>query len=121
MDTVLGFPAAVKRNPARFGVTGPVDDAVASLDEALEEALKKRAFSYVNSNGKEVPLTLKDVADRAKLFEMAYNPNDCIEIRWAAPNDSTERSSCHMRAPKHQTAKMTRYRTWFATRKRPPR
>jgi hypothetical protein len=124
MDTVLGFPAVVQRNPTRFGVAGTaeqIERAVAALRKSLETSLTKRTFSYANSDGNAVQLTLKNVVDRAKAFEMAYNPNDCIEIRWSAPADSPERSPCRTHAPQHQTAKMTRYRNWFATRTRPSR
>lgn len=121
LDTVLGFPGAVGRNPARFGVTGPVEQAVAALKTSLDASLRKRSFSYVNSDAKTIELSLFDVSLRAKAFEMAYNPNDCVEIRWAAPDGSPERASCRRHAPGPQQSKMTQYRDWFATRKRPSR
>ena len=58
-------------------------------------------------------LSLKDVIDRSVDFEMAYNPNDCVELRWAAPDNSAEASTCKRHAPREQRAKMTKYRTWF--------
>jgi len=122
MDTVLGFPDGVKRTPDRFGVApAEVETKVAELRSYLDRELANKTFSYVKSDGAKQPLTVKDVVDRAKAFEMAYNPNDCVEIRWAAPEGSDERSTCHQFAPAGQREKMKRYRSWFAERKRPPR
>jgi hypothetical protein len=50
---------------------------------------------------------------------MAYNPNDCVERRWGAPEGSAELRSCHGQAPAEQRARMDEYREWFATRRRP--
>jgi hypothetical protein len=50
-------------------------------------------------------------------YEMAYNPNDCVEVRWAAPENSQEASTCKRHAPQAQRAKMSsEYRTWFRER-----
>jgi len=122
IDTVLGFPEAVKRRPERFGVAPTsVDATMAELYVYMKDQLGKMRLSYVRSDGVEQPLTVADVVARAADFEMAYNPNDCVEIRWAAPEASPERASCQRRAPSHQTAKMRSYRPWFAERRRPPR
>ncbi len=121
LDTVLGFPDAVKRNPARFGIAGGADATVAALRTTLEASLGAHRFSYKNSAGQAVELSLKDLVVRMKALEMAYNPNDCVEIRWAAPEGSPERSTCRRHAPQHQLAKMAQYRAWFASRKRPAR
>jgi hypothetical protein len=66
-------------------------------------------------------LALKDVIERAVDLEMAYNPNDCVELRWGAPDKSDEASTCRRHASPAQRAKMTKYRTWFHERRRPPR
>ena len=66
-------------------------------------------------------LALKDVVDRAADLEMAYNLNDCVELRWGAPDKSDEASTCKRHAPSAQRAKMTKYRAWFHERRRPPR
>jgi hypothetical protein len=50
---------------------------------------------------------------------MAYNPNDCVEIRWAAPPGSDEIKTCQRHAPAEQIAEMERLRAWFSTRDRP--
>jgi hypothetical protein len=49
-------------------------------------------------------------------FEMAYNPNDCVELRWGAPENSEEASTCKRHAPQAQRAKMSEYRAWFRER-----
>ena len=52
---------------------------------------------------------------------MAYNVNDCVELRWGAPDESEEASTCKRRASGGQREKMTEYRAWFNERRRPPR
>jgi hypothetical protein len=52
---------------------------------------------------------------------MAYNINDCVELRWGAPEESEEASTCKRRASDAQRQKMTEYRAWFSERRRPPR
>jgi hypothetical protein len=61
------------------------------------------------------------VVDRVTSLEMAYNVNDCVELRWGAPDKSDEASTCKRHAPGAQRAKMTKYRPWFQERRRPPR
>jgi hypothetical protein len=54
-------------------------------------------------------------------FEMAYNPNDCVELRWGAADNSEESATCRRHAPSAQRDKMSKYREWFHERRRPPR
>jgi hypothetical protein len=56
------------------------------------------------------------VLDRTAALEMAYNPNDCVELRWGAPPNSDEASTCERHAPAEQRAKMIKYRSWFQER-----
>jgi hypothetical protein len=65
-------------------------------------------------------LTIEEILKRKEAFEMAYNPNDCVEIRWGAPDGSEELSSCRRRAPASQQEKMRSLRHWFRERLRPP-
>jgi len=51
---------------------------------------------------------------------MAYNLNDCVELRWGAPENSEEAATCKRHASSAQRAKMMEYRTWFHDRRRPP-
>ena len=122
IDTVLDLPSALKRTPARFGVTpDKLEIALKEVSEALEIALKARTFEYTKSDGQKQTLSLWDLTKRQQALEMAYNPNDCVEERWGASEGSEEHKTCHRHAPKSQRRKMKRYRPWFSERKRPPR
>lgn len=120
MDTVTGFPDVVRRNPARFGLTErTVDAAIARTTTRQQEALAERSFSYMRSDQHSQTFTLADVIARRPGFEMSYNPNDCAEIRWAAPEGSEEMASCRRHAPAEHRARMRTYREWFSSRRRP--
>lgn len=120
IDTVLAFPAEVRATPERFGIApANVEATVAALEKGLRAELERRTFEYKLSTGKVQTLTLADVTDRAKAFEMSYNPNDCPEIRWGAPEGSSEMTTCARNAPPEQRAEMDKVRRWFATRSRP--
>ena len=123
MDVVRGFPDRVARRPERYAM--PKEKSVAAVKAELESALASelpaRKFSYTRSDGSAWTLTLKDVLDRVMALEMAYNLNDCVELRWGAPEKSEEASTCKRHASSAQRAKMTQYRTWFHERRRPPR
>jgi hypothetical protein len=87
----------------------------------LASELAARKFTYTRSDGSAWTLTLKDVLDRATVLEMAYNVNDCVELRWGAAEKSDEASTCKRFAPAAQRAKMLKYRSWFNERRRPLR
>ncbi len=123
IDVVRGFPDRVARRPNRYAM--PAGKSVAAvkaeLNGVLASELASRSFSYTRSDGSAWTLALKDVLDRATSLEMAYNPNDCVELRWGAPDRGDEASTCRRHAPSAQRAKMTEYRAWFHERRRPPR
>ena len=54
-------------------------------------------------------------------LEMAYNVNDCVELRWGASDKSDEAATCKRHAPGAQRGKMAEYRAWFHERRRPAR
>jgi len=118
IDVVSGFPDRVARQPQRFAMPNDkdVDQVKAELQNVLASELATRKFAYTRSDGSSWTLSLKDVIDRAEALEMAYNPNDCVELRWGAPPDSEEVSTCKRYAPAAQRAKMIKYRTWFQER-----
>jgi len=91
------------------------------LESVLASELATRKFSYPRTDGSPWTLTLKDVIDRATLLEMAYNVNDCVELRWGAAEKSDEAATCRRHASVAQRAKMSEYRAWFRERRRPPR
>jgi len=118
IDVVRGFPDRVARRPERYAIPNgkSVAQVRAELQSVLGSELSARKFSYTRSDGSPWMLTLKDVVDRADALEMAYNPNDCVELRWGAPDNSDEASTCRRHAPAAQRAKMTQYRAWFRER-----
>ena len=123
IDVVRGFPDRVVRRPERYAMPKEksVAEVKAELEGVLASELSARKFSYPRSDGSTWTLALKDVIDRVADLEMAYNPNDCVELRWGAPDKSEEASTCKRQASGAQRAKMTQYRTWFHERRRPPR
>ena len=123
IDVVRGFPDRVARRPERYAMpTGKsVADVKAELQNVLASELAVRKITYTRSDGSAWTLALKDVLDRTAALEMAYNVNDCVELRWGASEKSDEASTCKRHASVAQRAKMTKYRAWFHERRRPPR
>lgn len=123
IDVVNGFPDRVARKPERYAM--PKDRSAASvkadMQTMLASELASRKFSYLRSDGSPWTLAVKDVVDRAPLLEMAYNVNDCVELRWGASDKGDESSTCKKHAPGAQRAKMDKYRVWFHERRRPVR
>jgi len=124
IDVVRGFPDRVIRRAARYTMpNGKGADVVKSeLQDVLTSELASRKISYTRSDGSQWTLSLKDVVDRMTDFEMAYNPNDCAELRWAARDNTDEAATCKRHAPQTQRAKMSsEYRVWFRERRWPTR
>src|SRR5262249_35139528 len=121
IDVVRGFPDRVARRPERYAMPKDksVADVKAELQSVLASDLPTRKFSYTRSDGSAWTLSLKDINDRVTDLEMAYTLNDCVELRWGAPANSEEATTCQRHAPPAQRAKMTGYRTWFHERRRP--
>lgn len=120
LDTVARFPDRVAASPERFGIASDgVGEVVARLREALARELEARKITYRGSDGTARSRSLAEIVERQEALEMAYNPNDCVEIRWLALPDSDEMASCKRRAPESQQRRMQAYRGWFATRRRP--
>ena len=115
IDVVRGFPDRVARRPERYAMPAgkSMADMKAELQDKLASEFAARKFSYIRSDGSPWTLTLKDVGDRVAELEMGYNPNDCVEVRWGAPENSEEASTCKGHAPETQRAKMMEYRNWF--------
>jgi hypothetical protein len=123
IDVVRTFPDRVARRPERYAMPKgkSVADVKAELEGVLAAELASRKFAYTRTDGSAWTLALKDVLDRVGDLEMAYNLNDCVELRWGAPAKSEEASTCKRYAPSAQRAKMEEYRAWFHERRRPPR
>jgi hypothetical protein len=123
IDVVRTFPDRVARRPERYAMPKgrSAADVKAELQSVLASELSARKFAYTRSDGSSWTLAVKDVVDRVAALEMAYNVNDCVELRWGAADKSEEASTCKRRASSAQRAKMTEYRAWFHERRRPPR
>ena len=123
IDVVRSFPERVARRPERYAMPQDksVADVKAELETMLTSELAERKFSYTRSDGSQWTLALKEVLDRMAGLEMAYNLNDCVELRWGAAENSEEAVTCKRRAPSAQRQKMSEYRAWFSERRRPPR
>jgi hypothetical protein len=121
IDVVRSFPERAARRPERyrFPEGTSAGSLRADLDRILEREAGARTFSYEGSDGTERELTLADVLARAEALEMAYNPNDCIEIRWGAPEGGDEMDACRRHAPASQRRMMDGFRVWFRERRRP--
>jgi hypothetical protein len=121
IDTVLEFPDKAARNPEAYEMAGRKvpDEVRRELQALLDKRAGELEFTYTRSNGRPQALTLAEVFRRKDAFEMGYNPNDSVEIRWGAPEGSEEGASARRRAPAPQLAKMKDLRPWFHKRLRP--
>jgi len=124
IDVVRGFPERVARRPERYAMPAGKSavDVKGALDAKLAAELAARTFVYTRSDGSEWTLKLADVVARMADLEVAYNINDCVEVRWGAPEGSDEAKTCERRAPEAQRKRMAEvFRAWFSERRRPPR
>lgn len=122
IDAVLGFPDRVASSPQDFKVstsTSP-EEIKSKLQSILERKVSELTISYTRTDGSSQELTLAEILNRKDAFEMAYNPNDGIEIRWGAPENSNERATCRRHAPAYQQNTMLAVRQWFNKRLHPP-
>jgi hypothetical protein len=122
MDAVLDFPDLVVRSPEDFNISRLVstEQVKNKLQSILDQKVSKLSITYTRSNGSLQKLTVGEILKRRDTFEMAYNPNDGIEIRWGAPGNSDEMATCHRHAPSNQLETMRSVRTWFHKRLHPP-
>jgi hypothetical protein len=122
MDAVLDFPDLVARTPGGFKISKNIspEQVKESLQSILEQKVSELSINYTHTDGTIQKLTIADILNRKDAFEMAYNPNDGIEIRWGAPENSEERAFCRRHAPPNQLEKMLLVRNWFHKRLHPP-
>jgi hypothetical protein len=123
LDVVRGFPARVARRPERYAMPAGKSpkDVESALTAILDRELKSRSVAYTRTDGSSQSLTLAEVLTRSAAFEVTYNLNDCVEVRWGATPGTNEASTCRGHAPADQKARMETYRAWFHDRRRPPR
>ena len=120
MDEVTRFPDRVVKQPGRFAMPAGRAAPEVSLDLKTQHDTFTAAhrFTYIKSDGTEQTLTMAQLLDRQTALQVAYNPNDCVELRWGASGD--ELKTCKRRAPAEQQSLMKKYRPWFRDRFRPP-
>jgi hypothetical protein len=122
LRVLLDLPTRITRHPELFVLGERKPAEVRKEIEALhDKEIRNRSIEYRRSNGASFRLTVADILARRTALEMAYNPNDCIEIRWGAPEGTPERATCQRHAPADQQSRMAEYRTWFHNRTRPSR
>jgi len=121
IDTILEFPDKVARDPAAYDMGGrkTADEIRRELVAFLKKRAAELGVTYVGSDGSSRVLTLEEIFRRTEAFEMGYNPNDSIEIRWGAPAGSAELRTARRRAPASQLAMMRALQPWFKKRLRP--
>ena len=103
IDVVRGFPDHVARRADRFAIPAgkSAADMKSQLQAVLASELASRKITYTRSDGSPWTLSLKDVIARAADFEMAYNPNDCAELRWVLRKAATKpQPASAMRLPR---------------------
>ena len=121
IDTILGFPDKVAGDPEAYEASGKKtpDEVRRGLLALQKKWASELTITYRRSDGTPRVLTLEDIFARRDAFEMGYNPNDSVEVRWGAPEGSEERSTAGRRAPASQIEKMKALRPWFHKRLRP--
>jgi hypothetical protein len=110
---VIAFPKWFALRPGESAARAKV-----AMDALFASYTRSQGIVYTRSDGTSQTLTLAQIIERRRGLEVAYNPNDCIELRWGG--DAAEMKSCRRRAPKEQRERMQRYRSWFTARNRPP-
>ena len=122
LRVLTGLPARISEHPELFVLGGRKPAEVRAEIETLhEQQIHERAIAYRRSDGSAFKLTVADILARRPALEMAYNPNDCVELRWGASAGTGDFATCARHAPDEQRARMQEYRAWFHEAKRPPR
>ena len=122
MNVLLKFPEKIENYPELFHLTAQSVQQVKTEIEQLHDTLiAEKKIQYIRSNGEPWELSVADILARQSAFEMGYNPNDCVEIRWGAEAGTEEYASCRRHAPAAQIKQMTAVREWFREAKRPAR
>jgi hypothetical protein len=122
MNVLTALPDRIVRHPELYVLGGRRPEEARAEVEALHaRRVRERTIIYTRSDGSPWTLTVADLLARKAAFEIAYNPNDCVEVRWGAAAGADEHVPCRRRAPEEQRARMAAYRAWFHEARRPPR
>jgi hypothetical protein len=122
LDVLARMPSRVSAHPELFALNGKKPHEVAAeLEKLHQRRIQERQVEYRRSDGSPFKVTVAEVYRRRAGFEMAYNPNDCVEVRWGADSSSPDYATCKRHAPDDQHARMLEARAWFHDMRRPPR
>jgi hypothetical protein len=122
LNVLARLPARVSAHPELFVLGGRKPDELrAELEKLHQRRIHERRVEYRRSDGTLFPLTVADVYARRSALEMAYNPNDCVEVRWGADPKTADYATCKRHAPAEQQSRMQEYRAWFHEARRPSR
>ncbi len=122
INVLQQLPERIIRHPELFRLHNQSpEQAREEIERYHAQRISEHQIGYTRSDGSTWPLTIAEVLARRSAFEIAYNPNDCAEIRWGAKPGSDEYATCRRHAPTEQRAKMQQYRSWFREARRPAR
>jgi hypothetical protein len=122
LDVLTRLPARVSGHPELFVLGNRKPEALrAELEDLHQRRIHERKVEYRRSDGTPFALTVAEVYARRAAFEMAYNPNDCAEVRWGADSSTADYATCKRHAPTEQRSRMLEYRPWFHEARRPSR
>ena len=120
INVLNGLPKKLVRAPALFVLKAKnPEEAKAEIEQYPAKRIQEQSIHYTRTDGSSWELSVAEVLGRKPAYEMAYNPNDCAEIRWGAKPDTVEYATCRRYAPAEQRAKMEQYRVWFHETRRP--
>lgn len=120
INVLDSLPDKIVHHPELFVLNGQSPkEAKAKIEQHHARRIHEHSIRYTRTDGSSWELSLAEVLARKPAYEMAYNPNDCPEIRWGAQPNTEEYSTCRRYAPAAQRAKMEQYRNWFREARRP--
>src|SRR6185503_1821364 len=122
INVLLALPDRIVKHPELYNLGGRKPEVVRTeITKLHESSIGARGITYTRTDGSAFKLTVADIVARRAAMEMAYNPNDCVEVRWGASEGTPEYATCVRHAPADQRAKMSEVRAWFHEARRPPR
>jgi hypothetical protein len=122
LKVLADMPERIRRHPELYVLRGEGAAAAAARIEQLHaQRIRERFVSYSRSDGSPWRLSLAEIYERRPGLEIAYNPNDCVELRWGAAPGKPDYGTCRRRSPAEQRKRMEEYRLWFREARRPPR
>jgi hypothetical protein len=122
LKVLADLPERIRRHPELYLLRGESAEAASERIERLHARRSRERFiTYTRSDGTPWRLSLAEIYARRPGLEIAYNPNDCVELRWGAAPGTPDFVTCRRRSPAGQRERMEKYRPWFREARRPPR